>query len=266
MIALAESAGCPVPARIGLVDTQVAGDHPALLGRAIRQRDFASTPVPPAHGTAMAALLIGNGTRGHFGLVPEAGLHVGAVFGTSPDGVVSALSSDLVRALDWLVEQRVQVINMSLAGPSDPLLAEAVRAARERGALVVAAAGNDGPKAKPAYPGAIDGVLAVTAIDHRRRPFRQAARGRHIDFAAPGVELWAATLDGNGQRRSGTSIAAVHVTALAAIAQSLAGDADAAETMLRQRAVDLGRPGRDEVFGWGLARGVDLCAQIAARD
>jgi len=98
----------------------------------------------------------------------------------------------------------------------DPLLATAVRAVRARGTLVVAAAGNVGPKAKPAYPGAIDGVLAVTAIDHRQRPFRQAARGRRSRCAARGVELWTATLDGHGQRRSGTSIAAVHVTALAA--------------------------------------------------
>ncbi len=58
--------------------------------------------------------------------------------------------------------------------------------------MLIAAAGNDGPRAAPAHPAALADVLAVTAIDARLRAWRRAAQGAHVDLAAPGVQIWSA--------------------------------------------------------------------------
>src|SRR6185369_5392587 len=71
----------------------------------------------------------------------------------------------IAAALDWMVQNRVAVVNISLAGDNNALVALAVHRASERGTIVVAAAGNAGPDAPPSYPGALPEVIAVTAVD-----------------------------------------------------------------------------------------------------
>ena len=168
---------------------------------------------------------------------------------------------DLARALDLLVGRQVQVINLSLAGPPNLLLEQAVKKAGERGIIMVAAAGNDGPRAEPAYPAAYEEVIAVTATDRRKRPYRRAGRGEHIDFAAPGVAVWTAASVSGARPKTGTSFAAPFVTA--AVAMMKASEADLAPELLRDRltghAEDLGEPGKDPVFGWGLLNARAIC-------
>jgi subtilisin family serine protease len=120
---------------------------------------------------------------------------------------------------------------------------------------IVAAAGNGGPKAKPAYPAAHPKVLAVTAIDQRLAPYRHANHGTYIDFAAPGVRLWTAA-HGGGELQSGTSFAAPFITSAVAleIAAGASTDPETLRQLLRKATQDLGAPGRDSVFGWGLVR------------
>ncbi len=118
---------------------------------------------------------------------------------------------------------------------------------------MIAASGNDNT-GRSALPAAAPEVIAVTAVDAELRPYRRANRGRHIEFAAPGVDLWTAK-GGGGGYVTGTSFAAPIVTALAA---RLGAGASIGITGLRARlaesAQDLGAPGRDTRTGWGLVR------------
>jgi subtilisin family serine protease len=167
----------------------------------------------------------------------------------------------LVKALDYLESRDVSIINMSLAGPANAVLEEAIQRVSAAGILLVAAAGNDGPKAKPVYPAAYDEVIAVTAVDRQKRPYRRAVRGPHIDLAAPGVDVWIAASRQGSRPRTGTSFAAPFVTAALALARKHDPKAQENAALLRmtERAEDLGTPGRDDIFGWGLLNPTGLC-------
>ncbi|MFB9049569.1 S8 family serine peptidase [Sphingobium indicum] len=186
----------------GLIDGGVAR-HPALSGP-IEQRGFArGAPRASAHGTAVASLI--SGTTGIRGAAPGAPLLVADIYGDDPAG---GGAFAMARALGWMAARGADVVTVSLVGPDNPLLAGAIRLARERGVSVVAAVGNDGPAAPPAYPASYAGVIAVTGIDGRGRVLPEAGRARHVDFAAPGADMNAARADGGKGKVRGTSFAA----------------------------------------------------------
>src|SRR4029079_13067879 len=110
-----------------------------------------------------------------------------------------------------------RIVNMSFAGPPDPALSQALQIAREKGVLVIAAAGNNGPKSPPLYPGADPNVMAVTAIDHDNRVLNAANQGRYVTLAAPGVDILVPAPDGGMQFTTGTSVATAHVSGVAAL-------------------------------------------------
>lgn len=250
------SGGEPV---IGMLDAAVARDTPALRGRALTVRRFAPTAASPAeleHGTAVAAQLVGDPASDFPGLMPDARVFAADVFERDARGESATTTERLVAGLDWLAQQKPLVINASLAGPDSPLLAEAVRRLAARGIPVVAAAGNDGPRATPRYPAALEGVIAVTAVDRFLKIYPRANQGTYIDVAAPGVGIWTAAPDGSGRFRDGTSFAAPFVTAQVAALRQARPDLNgpALREALHDDALDLGAPGRDEVYGAGLAR------------
>lgn len=94
--------------------------------------------------------------------------------------------------------EKVQVVNLSIASPKNEVLQTAVRAVARTGQVLVAAAGNGGPKAKPFFPAAYTNVIAVTAVDSKLKAYQHANRGGYIDFSAPGVDLWTASNNGRG--------------------------------------------------------------------
>lgn len=231
-------------ARLGLIDTGVNADHPALSGSRIAQRGFAGAPRPGAHGLAVASLMVGR--SGAFaGADPGGALVVADVFGAGPAG---GSSTALAQALAWMVEQRVAVVNVSLVGPRNALVERAVARARARGLIVVAAAGNDGPAAAVLYPAGYDGVVGVVAVSARNQPLPEAPRGLQVDFAAPGGDMAAAGLQDGYVSVRGSSFAAPLVAGLLA----RTGGGEAAVQTLARSAVDLGARGRDPVFGLGL--------------
>ena len=193
---------------IGMIDGGVAS-HPSLAGKSIEQNGFAGAPQPTGHGTAVASLLVGS--QGPFrGAAMGAQLFVADVYG----GKQSAGSATtVVKALGWLSRQRPQVINISLVGPPNKLVQQAVRIVQSRGTVIAAAVGNDGPAAPPQYPAAYPGVIAVTGVDASGRALPEAGRAAHLDFAAPGADM-AAALPGSGYTRvRGTSFASPLVAA-----------------------------------------------------
>lgn len=241
---------------VGIIDGPVAADHPALARIALDRRSFlreGERAPPPDHGTAVAALIAGDAGAGALaGFAP--GVRVVAVSAFSIErGREGADVDRIAAALDALLGQGVRIVNMSFAGPENDALAAVLAAAAGRGAVMIAATGNDGSTAAM-LPAAAPGVIAVTAVDARGRLYRKANGGAHVEFAAPGVDLFAATARGGGYV-TGTSYAAPIVTAFAArLAARGAGTTEAVRRALRAGAADLGTPGRDSRFGWGLVR------------
>lgn len=247
--------GATVPERqacgceIGLIDTGVSTGLAYFKHVTLVQRAFnAKEPTPKLHGTAVAHLMAG--TKRSPARATK--IFVADIFGGPRAS--SGSSFALIKALDWLAAQGVSVINISLSGPRNPAVAKAIARVTRKGHTIVAAAGNDGPAAPPVFPGAYEGVVAVTAVDGANRVYRYANRGAHVDFSARGVGVPAIDAKGAVRDATGTSFAAPVIAAR--LAGQLRGpDGAAAQKAIRvleSEARDLGAPGRDPVFGVGL--------------
>ncbi len=255
---------CPGDTVIGMIDTTVNAGHAALEGVAVETMPVLAEgrqPGSAVHGTAIAILLGGRGDSRTPGLLDGVRLVAAEAFHRDASGQDRADAFDVARAIDRLVEAGMPVINLSFTGPDNAVLRRVVEAALARDVILVAAAGNAGPLSDPLYPAAQDGVVAVTAVDARSRVYRQANAGDHVDFAAPGVQLWTAASVSGGRYRSGTSYAAPFVSAALAVARARKPQAPSAQLIeeLRSGVVDLGEPGRDKVFGWGLVQADGAC-------
>jgi hypothetical protein len=253
---------CGASPLIGMIDTRIDTEHEALKGQDIETIELDKQPSMSnaEHGTAVAALLAGRERSIAPGLLPQAKIVSVAAFG-SEDGVERADVIRLVAALQALSRRNVRVVNLSFSGPPNAVLEQAIREAIAEGMILVAAAGNGGAGAEPAYPAAYPGVIAVTAVDRDMRVYSRANRGDYIALAAPGVGIPMASESGGKAVRSGTSFAAPYVTAAVASLEAAAPTitASRAADLLASGARDLGAPGRDPVYGWGLMQASGLC-------
>jgi hypothetical protein len=250
---------CGAGMRIGLIDSLVDTRSSAFAGRRITYRSFIAadrTPSDDQHGAAVASILVANGAESALpqGLLPGAQIFAAGIF-ENRNGKDSGNLAAMLRGIEWLAAQKVSVANMSVAGNGNAVMTVALNKASEAGLSMVAAAGNKGPGAPPAWPAAHPQVIAVTAVDVDLNVYRFANRGDYIDFAAPGVNIVTITPRGMA-RQSGTSFAAPFITAMVAIhrAAGFAADAELLRESLRRYTHDLGGSGRDTIFGWGLVR------------
>jgi len=240
--------------RVGMIDSGVDAAHPSLRHVALTRQGCAGQARPAAHGTAVASLLVGDSEIGFRGALPRGRLFAMDVYcegGSQAGGGVQAIAE----GFGWLARMRVGVVNISLVGPPNALLRRVVEAAQDKGLLIVAPVGNDGPSAPPLYPAAWPGVIAVTGVDARRRVLVEAGRGPHVAFAAPGADMVAAEAGGRGYAAvRGTSFAAPLVAGLLAarLPSSDRAASSSAFNALAREAIDLGAPGRDDVYGVGL--------------
>ncbi|HJV70047.1 S8 family serine peptidase [Ideonella sp.] len=237
--------------RVGLIDSGVDSRHPALRAAPVRRWGCDGAEIGSPHGTAVASLLVGQDSA-FAGALPGATLHAADVYCGQ---AVGGSAERIAQALAWMARERVAVVNVSLVGPANRLLDQAVHALAARGHLVVAAVGNDGPAAPPLYPAACADAVGVTGVNARRRVLPEAAQGPQVAFAAPGAELAAAGPGGEGYTVvRGTSFAAPLVAGLLAarLPAPEPAAARAAVQALAHDALDLGASGRDPVFGWGL--------------
>jgi hypothetical protein len=228
--------GRPISTAVGVID---GGVGPAVS--VIEQTGFATgAPSPSDHGTAVAGLLRDAGVRS---------LYAADVYGRDPAGG-GALA--IARALNWLAGKKVRVVSMSLVGPRNPLLERALATLSGRGTVILAAVGNDGPSAPPAYPASYPAVLAITGVDGRNRALIEAGRALHLDYAAPGADIRALNAKGAARSVRGTSFAVPMAAARAAAAIDVSR---AVRPTLDAEARDLGRKGPDNQFGRGLLCG-----------
>jgi subtilisin family serine protease len=246
--------------KVAVLDTAADGSQPALRGAIEAEFDgMPDTPVKDrTHGTAIAGLIAGRAPMA--GAAPEARLLMARVFDKTSELNPQTHAYMILRGLDWAVANGATIVNMSFAGPKNGLISQAVGNASRQGVTLIAAAGNSGPGAPFAYPAADEGVIAVTATDEDDLIYNQANRGRYVLVAAPGVDLLAPAPNGRADLVTGTSFAAALVSGLAALSRQTdpAQDPHVFARRLADTSIDLGPPGRDEIFGAGRVRGAQL--------
>jgi hypothetical protein len=238
---------------VAVIDSQVDTAHPDLNGAIAGQFDAAkSRDRPDEHGTEMTGAIVAH--RKLLGIAPSA--RILAIHAFSPDSQTApqTTTKHILSGIEWAIAKGARVINMSFAGPYDPMLSIALKKAHEKGIVLIAAAGNEGPDSPPLYPAADENVIAVTAVDENDKLLQQANRGAHIAVAAPGVSVLEPAPGGSYGFTTGTSVAAAHVSGVAALIIERDPTIDVAtlEEVLYSTARDLGPKGRDNQFGYGL--------------
>ena len=240
--------------RVAMIDSGVDVASPELAGSITATFDaLPGSTRPHEHGTAIASLIAGHDKL--LGVAPKARILAVRAFDPAGTGTgAQGTTFSILKGLDWAVAHKARVINMSFCGPNDPALHRSLAAAHAKGVVLVAAAGNGGPKSQPLYPAADGNVIAVTATDDGNELLAQANRGRYIDVAAPGAQILVA-IPGGYEVSSGTSYSAAEVSGIAALMLQRAPRLrpDKLRNILERTAKDLGPKGRDSEFGAGLA-------------
>jgi hypothetical protein len=252
---------------VGVIDAGIDTGHAALAKKVASQADVTGTGwTPDAHGTLVAGVIASEPDSNalYAGVAPGVGLVAvkSCVPLSSRQIAARCWSSTLARGIEAAASKNVRVINMSVGGPDDKLLARMVEAVNRRGIVVVSAAGNDGPSGKPSYPAGFDHVIAVTAVDAATHLYDRATRGAFITLAAPGVDVMSTGPGGRAQLFSGTSAATAFATGAIALLLRQRPTLSYTElsAVLRQTAHDLGAAGPDPEFGYGL---LDVCRALA---
>jgi len=246
---------------VAVIDSGIDVTHPELANAVVDSFDaLGSREGPDVHGTGIAGAIVSHARL--MGSAPAARILAIRAFGVAASGAAST-SFVILKGLDYAAAHGAQIVNMSFAGPKDGLIERGIAAAAAKGILMVAAAGNGGPKSPPLYPAANPDVMAVSATDAQDRLFAASNRGGHIAIAAPGVDIFLPAPNEKYQMTSGTSFSAAFVSGLAALVleRNPVLKPDQVRAILVKTARDLGSPGRDDLFGAGEA---DAFAAVSA--
>ena len=249
-----------------------SGPHPDLdanmdVGRtmfgSIDSVGMVDVDTEKGHGTHVAGIIaaVADNSIGGAGVAPQSRILPIRTLESNGEGT----GSDVAKAVYFAVDSGVKVINLSLGGETEsPVLTAAIQYAVDRNVLVVAAAGNGAADAAPKWPAASDLTLAVTAIDRNNNVASFGQRGDYIDLAAPGTLIFS-TANNDYKMQSGSSMAAAFVSGAAALLFAAQPSITATQVrdILQRTATDIGAPGRDTTFGFGL---VNLIAAFAELD
>ncbi|NCC23446.1 MAG: hypothetical protein EOM26_13485 [Alphaproteobacteria bacterium] len=229
--------------KIGLIDGALDRSHDSFRDLALTERVFINDTPDREHATAIAAILVGHAPEmGIEGLLPGATIFSAVVVRPAADGSLRASILASVRALDWVVGERIRLVNFSLGMPrTNEVLRRAILRAYEKGTILFASVGNDGPGRPAAFPASMAEVIAVTAIDAAGRRYERASgNGSSTELAAPGVDVWTASPDDGGAYRTGTSYAVPFVLAVAA--QHMRANPSMPESVLARSLVESALP------------------------
>jgi subtilisin family serine protease len=213
--------------KVAILDTGVDANHPELKGRVTLAKDFTGSPTGAAdvqgHGTHCAGIVgMAENGAGYVGVAPEVEIISGKVLDDNGSGDFAWLKA----GIDWAVEQKADVISMSLgSGPTStppdqffPDLRASIKKAVDAGIIVVAAAGNEGPSpSTTGYPGKYPEVITVASSDVNRNVSPFSSRGPEVDVAAPGDDITSCLPGGLYATWDGTSMATPCVAGVAAL-------------------------------------------------
>jgi hypothetical protein len=252
---------------VAVIDSEIDQAHSELVKGIAERFDAVGKPDRPhLHGTGMAGAIVSQGRL--MGVAPGArtvAVHAFSTGGTQQSP--QATTQSIVAGLDWAISKGARIINMSFAGPYDPILALALKKSYEKGAILIAAVGNQGPKSPPLYPAADKHVIGVTAVDENDQLYKGSNVGVQVAVAAPGVDVMVPAPSDAYQLTTGTSVAAAHVSGVAALLLERHPQADAATILevLTSSATRLGANKRDDKLGWGLVDPLAALAELDAR-
>ncbi len=244
---------------ICMIDTPVDISHPSLSASLVDTYDLVEynlqKPSSLLHGTAIAGILVSSNP--YIGIAPQSRLLAVSAFTTTKKRpfVLQGTSSDIAEAIDICIQHKVDIINLSFTGGKDSLIEKLVLQAQQKGILVVTAGGNGGHTGSTIYPALIPGVITATAVDRNKKLYRLANKGHFIDYAAPGVNILTIAPEGKYSVSTGTSLSSAHISAVIALLlsekQSLKVSVPIIK-VLTDTVIDLGEPGRDQEYGYGL--------------
>jgi subtilisin family serine protease len=237
---------------VAVIDSGIDLSHPELAGAIAGSFDaLGKAEKPHQHGTAIAGAIAAHARL--MGAAPAAKILAIRAFGASSAGA-QATTMAILKSVEYASVRQARIINMSFAGPADPALSRELAAAKAKGAVLIAASGNFGPKSPPQYPAADPNVIAVSATDADDKMFFASNIGPHIAVAAPGVDILLPSPGNEYRLISGTSFSAAYVSGVAALMLQRAPGLtpDAVRKILQDTAKDLGPAGKDPEFGAGL--------------
>jgi subtilisin family serine protease len=237
---------------VAVIDSEIDVTHPDLGGAIAKSFDaLMGDHNPHLHGTSIAGAIAAHGKL--LGIAPSVEIVAVHAF-DGGTGRATGTSFAIDKGVQWAADNHARIINMSFAGPADPMLERLLAAAFNKGIVLIAAAGNAGPQSEPLYPAADPDVIAVTATDEHYHMFDMANRGRYIAVAAPGVDILALAPGGAYQVTTGTSIAAAHVSGIAALLLERKPSLTPSDirSVLIATAKQIGPPVPDSGFGAGL--------------
>lgn len=210
--------------RVAVVDTGVDTTHPDLRDRIVKTATFVQggerTFIEDSHGTAVTGVIAADADNGIgiFGVAPRAEIVVAkACWHRTPTRLEAVCSSwTLAKAVDFAITGEVRVLNLSLGGPPDQLLARLITRAIDRGIVVVAAV-MDQAQPAPGFPASLPSVIAVIASDSHGAVRIPGGLSRTGLLAAPGTEVLTTAPRAAYDFRSGSSLAAAHVSGVVAL-------------------------------------------------
>ena len=245
--------------KVAVIDTGVDYFHPELKANYHGGYDFVNSDTNPmdddGHGTHVAGIIAAVDNDVWFrgmvvGVAPDAELYALKVLDSDGNGWVS----DINAAIDWAIENDMDVISMSLGRSTDfTSMRRLCQEAYDSGIVIVAAAGN-GDGNYVSYPAAYDSVIAVTAIEQNDSIACFSNIGPEIELAAPGGSILSTYMGNQYATLSGTSMATPHVSGVVALLLSADSGLEPAEVreLLAATATDLGEEGKDNYYGYGL--------------
>ncbi|MFY9414135.1 MAG: S8 family peptidase [Tepidanaerobacteraceae bacterium] len=238
--------------KVGIIDTGIDLTHPDLKGN-IKETysvvDGISADDDNGHGTHVAGIIAAlDNDIGVVGVAPKAEIYSVKAFDKKGRGTVS----DIIDALQWCVENKVHVINMSFGiGTNSRALKRAIGAAHRHKIIMVAAAGNSGARDSVLYPAKYPEVIAVAASDSKDQAADFSSRGPEVNIIAPGVDVSSTYINEEYKNLSGTSMACPHVVGACALLMSISGTkAESVKKAILSTAKDIGLP--EETQGVGL--------------
>jgi thermitase len=245
--------------KVGIVDTGIDANHEDLSGKLVDCGRASMLFGTVSNGNCADDNDHGTHVSGTIAAKANNGVGVAGVAFNSPLSMCKALNAvgsgstaGVANCITWLVQRGSKIISMSLGGGASSTMQTAVRNASNAGALIIAAAGNDGD-ATLNYPAAYAEVVSVAATDNRDARASFSNANSDVEIAAPGVNILSTKRGGGYVSFSGTSMATPHVAGVAALiwGKNPAFTAAQVRSKLDASVDDKGPAGRDPSFGFG---------------